>query len=379
MSLPSPKTVRDTVQVALSRAIAAAIDAQKHHCAVNAWRALILFPEHFRDGGHLVEGWLVIEDAEQVTLVEHVWCERANEQVVDPSILLLVPETTLVAYFPGVRRSYAEAEALEGAWFPHVRFDGLHGVDGLGHAGYQAARTAARHLTATLALKRQPPKAMRFVTAQDGEHTGVRETEEILGEGAPLELHGSVTTALATQAVLGRCWYNARAALREMPNEFLSASYVEGWVVGQWTDVIRLIEHGWVWRPRTGIVDPTIVLDQLPRRLVYFPGLELSWHEIQQYETTLLPLARELGLGLLAYQQACQQALHRAEALAWQTGLPIVTEPGRTQVFERQGDRLLPLANASWAFPVPSTSSAGSLAHSTQAAQRQHAEQDRSE
>lgn len=372
----STKRVRETVQVALSRAIAAAIGAQKNHCAANAWRALILFPEHFRAGGHLVEGWLVIEDAAQVTLVEHVWCERANGQVVDPSILLLMPETTLVEYFPGVRRGYTEAEALEGAWFPHVRFDGLHGADGLGHAGYQAAHAAARDRTYTLALKRQPPKAMQFLMAQESEPTHAPKAEERLVEGAPLDVQGSVTTALATQAVLGRCWYNARAALREMPNEFVTSSYVEGWVVGQWTDAIRLIEHGWVWRPRTGIVDPTIVLDQLPRRLIYLPGLELSWQHIQQYKTSLLPLARELGFGLLAYQQACQQALSTAEALAWRTGLPIVAEPGRIQVFERREGELLQIADTSWAFPVPSPS-AGSLAGRTWTIQ--HPERPRSE
>lgn len=75
MPVCSEKSSSTMLLVSLSRRIAKAIDAQPNHCALNAWRTLIEFPEIFRDEGHLVEGWCVVEEKEHVALVEHVWCE----------------------------------------------------------------------------------------------------------------------------------------------------------------------------------------------------------------------------------------------------------------------------------------------------------------
>jgi hypothetical protein len=352
------KSSRDSLLVALSRQVAAAIQARPFHCAANAWRALVTFPERFRQGGRLVEGWYVIEEGRRVTLNEHVWCELADGQIVDPSVLLLVSETTPVYYFPGLNRDYAETEALEGQLFPHVRFDGLHGDDGLGHPGYRAAREAARRKVYELALATTPPKAMQFLTARDPDEPDPPEAEETLAppevEGAPLDLRRSLETCLAIHAEPGRCWYNARLALLEMPHEFFTATYVEGWVVGQWADSICVTEHGWIWTPRGGIVDPTIVLEPVPRRLIYLPGMQRSWLELQQERTARLPLARYRGLHRLSYQESCHQALERAEALAWQIGLPILPEPGGTWIARRRGDTIQ-IADVAWAFPVPAT------------------------
>jgi hypothetical protein len=361
MSVSSEKPLRDTILAVLSRKVAAAIGAQKNHCAANAWRALIEFPELFRRGGHLVEGWFVIEEEGQVTLVEHVWCELANGLIVDPSVLLLVPETTPVFYFPGLTRDYAETEALEGELFPHVRFDGLHGDDGLGHPGYMAARSAARRKAYALALARKPPKAMQFLTARDPKEAHPPEADVAIAppvvEGAQLDLQRSLDTCRQIQSVSGQCWYNARKALFDMPNAFLTAVYIEGWVVGQSPDAIRVTEHGWIWMPRTGIVDPTIVLGSVPTRLAYLPGVQLSWLEMQQYRTIRLPLARERGLNSPEYQESCRNALSKAETRAWQTGLPILIEPGGVCTLRAVGETIQ-IAEVSWEFPVPSTSAA---------------------
>ena len=355
LALFAEQSSRDTLLVALSRRVAAAIDAQPNHCALNAWRTLIDFPELFREAGHLVEGWCVIAEEEQVTLVEHVWCTLDDGQkIVDPSILLLVKDSTPLFYFSGLTRTYTETEALEGALFPHVRFDGVHGDDGLGHAGYKAARAAARRKVYTLALARKPPKAMEFVTARSLEEpprleANGEKTFPVI-EGTPLDVALSLATSREIQAVPEQCWYNARQALLDMPNTFFTSTYIEGWVVGVWSSVIRVSEHGWIWTPRTGIVDPSMMLGAAPKRLVYLPGVQLSWLEIQQYRTTRLPLARERGLGGLDYQEACHKAIARAEVLAWQTGLPILIEPGGVRMVRMVGETIQ-MTEVAWDLP----------------------------
>jgi hypothetical protein len=368
------QTLRDELLVHLSRQMAAAIGAQPFQCATNAWRALIEFPDLFRAAGRLVEGWFVIETDERVVMNEHVWCEL-DDRIVDPSVLLLVPETTPVFYFAGLSRTWEEAEALEGALFPHVRFD-VYGADGLGHSGYQAARDAARRKVYALALRARPPKAMQFLTAQDLNNVlaeippdspppsvegGSLDTplsrptsglEQRCRVGEPgLDLALSETVAQTVGARAGRCWYNVRDTLLQMLNPFFFACAVEGWLVEQYNDRIELIEHGWV-RFRERIIDPTIMReDPGVRRVDYVPGLEWSWAEVQRTADYPLPLARFL-VASPTYQRACQEALDRAEKLAWQTGFPLVSSPGFVLLrsVEDQGPFL-----HIWEFPVPAT------------------------
>ena len=352
--LETEKTLHDAMLIDLSRFLAAAIDAQPFQCSRNAWRTLVEFPELFRTGGRLVEGWFVIEELERITLNEHVWCELANGQIIDPSVLLLVPATTPVFYFPGVARDYAETEALEGELFPHVRFDGQHGEDGLGHPGYRAARRAALRKVYAQAFTRQPPKVMQFLTAQSLEAPPLAFPSAAtapLVEGCPLDLPLSLAVSGELEAWPDHCWYNARAALVQLPSLFFSARYVEGWLVGQWAEAIRIQEHGWIETPQSGIVDPTIVLEEeIPQRLIYMPAMRLSWNALQQYLTVHLPLAREVGLHLLEYQHTCHQALARAESLAWQTGLPLVIEPGGAFRVRKVG-AAFQMAEVVWDFP----------------------------
>ncbi len=354
MTVPEEQTLQEHVLIPLSRKVAAALKARTNHCALNAWQALIELPALFRQGGHLVEGWFVIEEASQVALVEHVWCELANGLIVDPSVVLLVSESTPVFYFAGLRRTYAETEALEGELFPHVRFDGEHRADGLGHPGYKAAWRAARRKTYALALARKPPKALQFQRARSLEEPSASTTEEEttlpIIEGDGLDLQRSLETSRQIQAVPEQCWYNARQAMLEMPHPFVTATYVEGWVVGVWPQVIRVSEHGWIWTPQTGVVDPSIVLGSIPRRLRYVPGIRLSWWELQQYQTTRLPLAREHWPDAPAYQEACHIALEYAEALAWETGLPILIEPGGARTL-RFVDGTFQMTEIVWDIP----------------------------
>ncbi|HEU5379005.1 MAG TPA: hypothetical protein VFV38_26580 [Ktedonobacteraceae bacterium] len=357
MPVCSEKSSSTMLLVSLSRRIAKAIDAQPNHCAVNAWRTLIEFPEIFRDDGHLVEGWCVVEEKEHVALIEHVWCELGTGQIVDPSILLLVEESTPMFYFTGLTRDYAETEALEGEFFPHVRFDGLHGENGLGHAGYHAAWAAARRKIYARALARKPPKAMEFAVARGLKEPSPPESdEEILApiiEGADMDLQLSLETNREIQAVPEQCWYNARQALLDMPNTFFTSMYVEGWCVGVWSNAIRVSEHGWITRRDGSIVDPSIVLGSVPKRLIYLPGLMLSWLDIQPYRTTRLPLAREVRKESPGYHEACKLAIGRAEELAWQTELPVLIEPGGARTLQFV-EGMLHMTEAAWDVPISS-------------------------
>ncbi len=357
MPVVSEKSSSTALLVSLSRRIAKAIDAQPNHCAVNAWRTLIEFPEIFRDGGHLVEGWCVVEEKEHVSLVEHVWCEIGTGKIVDPSLLLLVEESTPVFYFAGVMRTYAETEALEGKIFPHVRFDGFHGENGLGHPGYHAAWAAARRKIYARALARKPPKAMEFVVARGPKELSPPKADEEIQtpiiEGASLDLQLSLKTNREIQAVPEQCWYNARRALLDMPNIFWTSTYIEGWVVGMWSNAIRVSEHGWIMRRDGSIVDPSIVLGSVPKRLIYFPGICLSWLELQPYRSTRLPLARETWNEGAAYHEACQSAVGRAEELAWQTELPVLIEPGGARTL-RLVEGMLVMTEVAWDIPISS-------------------------
>jgi hypothetical protein len=356
------QTLRDDVELDLSRKVAEVIHAQPCQCAMNSWRALIHFPDLFQQGGQLIEGWFVIETADCITLNQHMWCELANGRIVDPSVLLLVPPTTPVYYFAGLARSWEQARALEGQWFPHVCFDGTHGSDGLGHPGYKAAREAARRKAFALSSAHHTPKAIQLLTAVDPAQIippflARDATTPLILEGDRLDISLSITTANYLPAVAGRCWYNARDALIAMPHPFFRARYSEGWLVEVWPESIRVTEHGWIWTPQRGIVDPTIVLEpELPLRLAYFPGLDVGWHEAQNRLTSTLPLSR-FGPGALVYQEACQRALERAEALAWETGLPLLPQPAAITIFHlSQGT--LTTQEECFDFPVPSAPSA---------------------
>ncbi len=148
-----------------SRALALLIGARPHECFVNAWSAFIECADLFR-GGTFVEGWLLIECETEVLVIEHGWLIQSNGWIVDPSIVLLVEDHQQVQFFPGVRRTWTETEALDGELFPYVRFDGRHGADGFGHPDYKAAYETAVQAATVLATSSIPPKTVAVHTAQ---------------------------------------------------------------------------------------------------------------------------------------------------------------------------------------------------------------------
>lgn len=152
----------------LSQAVALEIQAVPRVCTTNAWRALVCLPEVFYPQGEYIEGWIVYETDTQVKVVEHCWCELAPGRVrhiVDPTIGFLVWRGHPVYYFPGVRRSWQETEALENEWFPHVLFEDF-GADGMGHPGYKAAHTEAVRKGTALAQASSPAKELAIHRAE---------------------------------------------------------------------------------------------------------------------------------------------------------------------------------------------------------------------
>ncbi len=126
----------------LSLLVAAQTGAVWGRCYDNAYSAFLGLPELFFPHGTFIEGWIVFEDANRIAVMEHGWLVRPGGRLVDPTIVLVTGPGQPVSYFPGVARSWAEAEALENQLFPHVRFSD-YGEDGMGHPDYRAAYKAA--------------------------------------------------------------------------------------------------------------------------------------------------------------------------------------------------------------------------------------------
>ncbi len=124
------------------------IGARWGHCYENAYPAFFAFPQLFEPHGRFVEGWVVIEDQDNLVLMEHGWL-GSGEHIIDPTIVLGVEPGQPVYYFPGVLRARAELEALENEFFPHVHFSD-YGADGMSHPDYRAAYEAARQKASSL-------------------------------------------------------------------------------------------------------------------------------------------------------------------------------------------------------------------------------------
>jgi hypothetical protein len=122
------------------------------HCYQNAYPTFFAFPALFDPHGQFIEGWIVFEDSNQVVLMEHGWLVSNGGRIIDPTIVLTVACGQPVHYFPGVRRSRAELEALEHELFPRVRFSS-YGDDGMGHPDYRAAYEAAQAFAQSLLTK----------------------------------------------------------------------------------------------------------------------------------------------------------------------------------------------------------------------------------
>jgi hypothetical protein len=163
------KRMQDSLAYSFSVWIALRMGASPIQCFDNAWRMFLrTIPEFFYPDGIFVEGWYVLDLPEKVVMNEHGWCELPNGTIIDPTVVLLVPQDQPVFYFPGVSRSWHEVSRLvdEEKWFPYVR-GAEYGEDGLGHPGYKAAYEAAKRKVVALANAATPPKAQEYLRAQD--------------------------------------------------------------------------------------------------------------------------------------------------------------------------------------------------------------------
>ncbi len=142
-----------------SFALALATGAVANYCYANSWHAFEALADPDWPDVFLVEGWLVLEQTSQVTLIEHCWCERSG-LILDPSLVLLVPQraSAQAHYFAGVRRERAELQTLACRDLPYVRSSGHYGPDGLEHADYRAAYDAAYGQATQLARAASPEK-----------------------------------------------------------------------------------------------------------------------------------------------------------------------------------------------------------------------------
>lgn len=345
--VPRVKAMQAFLNPVRSLLLAQKMHAQPNTCFENAWHTFILNPEVFALA-HFIEGWLVMELGPVVGVVEHGWIELPDGGIIDPSILLIASFTDPVFYAAGVRRTWEETEALEDQIFPHVRFDGVHGDDGLLHEGYKAARDAASQLVFTRAFAHQPPKMMVFCVAQDLSGQLVPPMVQVsrgLGDDS-LDRERSLALAkeIGTQA---HSWDIVRSVLFKRPGLFWHPFYIEGWVVHLRADALLLVEQGWI-DDRGSVLDPSCSEEwEITGRIEYFPGSRWSWDEMQQgLSTRPLPAIRFLGAAHPSYQDyytAYQQALARAEELAWKTGLPLVVRPAPHHPFKEEAFWPLPL------------------------------------
>lgn len=174
------KCRQDDLDSDTSLVLAEIIDAQPNTCFDNVLDMLKLFPQ-ISAYGWFVEGWYVVDLADEVVVNEHGWYELPNGRILDPTVEILVPSGRPVYYFTGVKRSWKQVRAIlrkkGDIWFPYVRAVGTYGNDGLKHPTYKAAHDAALQKVYSLASTTHPPKKMTFLTAQDllsmQEHTGI--------------------------------------------------------------------------------------------------------------------------------------------------------------------------------------------------------------
>src|SRR5581483_8973289 len=99
--------------------VAFLVGSQPNSCLKDAWEALINLPHWFHHGRY-VEGWIVIEVASEVLVIEHAWCLLPDGKVVDPAIIFLIDRQQSVMYVPGVTYSWEETLAFEGELLPRV-------------------------------------------------------------------------------------------------------------------------------------------------------------------------------------------------------------------------------------------------------------------
>ncbi|MEO6892097.1 MAG: hypothetical protein ABI324_24180 [Ktedonobacteraceae bacterium] len=144
--------------------VALVTHAHPHRCYSNASRALLLLPDLLC---RFVEGWVVVEGARRIVIIEHGWCLKGH-QIIDPTWALLPKpgDQPVPVYIAGVGYTREETQALMGTCLPHVCCCGLYGNDGMQHPAYQAAYAAAMQKATLLAQEAVPPKEVVVTPAE---------------------------------------------------------------------------------------------------------------------------------------------------------------------------------------------------------------------
>jgi hypothetical protein len=150
--------IKPVLDYKLSLMVAFITDAQPNYCYANTWHAITDLA--MLQDAQLIEGWIVLEQEMRVLLIEHCWCETADGLIVDPSIVLLFPQSQPVRYFSGIRRDQFEVKMLTCRDLPYVRSVGTYGSDGMGHTDYRAAYHAASAQASAWVSESDPPKSL---------------------------------------------------------------------------------------------------------------------------------------------------------------------------------------------------------------------------
>lgn len=105
---------------ALSQFIGNFTGAQANQCYQNAWKAVssqyigIVVSSY-------VEGWLVMEQPEEILLIEHGWNVLIDGRILDSTLPFLVTPEHPVAYFPGISYTPAQVLGTHEGMLPFVR------------------------------------------------------------------------------------------------------------------------------------------------------------------------------------------------------------------------------------------------------------------
>lgn len=170
------------LNVSFSLRAAAAIAAEPARCWRNAVLVVLTFPPLFAEGTY-VEGWIVVQRANSIEIVEHGWCRSPLAGIVDPtivlrpSILLMDSWPQAITYFPGFELPGKQIkEHVAGKTVPLVCHS-QYGQDGMQHPGYKRSYEQAYQHARKLAGEQGLPATAITVSKRTG-RVGVTIVEE---------------------------------------------------------------------------------------------------------------------------------------------------------------------------------------------------------
>lgn len=153
---------------------AVTIGAEPSRCWRNAVLTVLTFPPLFAEGTY-IEGWIVVQRANRIEIVEHGWCRSPLAGIVDPTIVLRSSILTMeswqqaITYFPGFEVPGKQIkEHVEGKTVPLV-CNAQYGQDGMEHPGYKRSYEQADQHARKLADQQGLPATAITVSTHNGE------------------------------------------------------------------------------------------------------------------------------------------------------------------------------------------------------------------